>query len=273
VPVLALQWLWSLCRGHQVQFIAVVVHATRPPLEEPQTFANAQRHITDFNDTHGYSPEQVRLFDLTRVEYPIVWRNEGDWERYVGTTAEFPYFDSMGQVQNREEPDLPGISIIDLTRVSSGGSREPGTPTGGRITAVRSGFGTVVGHDLRREDGRLQGYSNLKATMHWVDRQICQILGRPLTFIVGDLISRRIRSVMPRSMEKSLSSQYGEEILQTLEKYLMACLKKGVKPPATIAPTILNMADDYLNGRDLELRPGDHFAIEKYFSRSKKAKK
>jgi len=263
-----------MCRdSNQVQFIAVVVHATRPPIQDPQTFANAQSHITDFDSTQPYSPESVRLFDLTQAEYPIVWRNEGDWDRYVGAYYEFPYFDPMGQVRTREEPDLPGIAIIDLTHVPSPrGPREPGTPSGGRISAVRSGMGAIVGHDIRSND-RLQGFSNLNATSHWVDRQISQILGNPTTFTFNYLISHLNLGVLRRFLGHLISGRYGEEIQPTIEKYLLAYLQKGVKPPATIAPAILNMADDYISGKTLDLRPGDLFAIQNYLRRKKSATK
>ena len=263
-----------MCRdSNQVQFIAVVVHATRPPIQDPQTFANAQSHITDFDSTQPYSPESVRLFDLTQAEYPIVWRNEGDWDRYVGAYYEFPYFDPMGQVRTREEPDLPGIAIIDLTHVPSPlGPRESGTPSGGRISAVRSGMGAIVGHDIRSND-RLQGFSNLNATSHWVDRQISQILGNPTTFTFNYLISHLNLGVLRRFLGHLISGRYGEEIQPTIEKYLLAYLQKGVKPPATIAPAILNMADDYISGKTLDLRPGDLFAIQNYLRRKKSATK
>jgi hypothetical protein len=274
VPVPALQRLWSLCRdSHQVQFIAVVVHATRPPIEDPQTFANAQSHITDFNATHGYSPEQVRLFDLTQAEYPIVWRNEGDWDGYVGAYFKLAYYDrETGQLRRREEPDLPGIAIIDLTHVPLPQMpRKPGTTSGGIISALRFGFGEIVGHDLRR-NGRLQGFSNLKATSLWVDREICRLLGKPLTFTSSYLISQKL-SGLRRVIRDAISDRYGEELQQAIEKYLLAYLQKGVKPPATIAPAILNMADDYLSNETLDLRPGDHFAIQNYLRRKKAATK
>jgi hypothetical protein len=252
-----------------VQFIAVVVHATRPPIQDPQTFANAQSHITDFDSTRGYSPENLRLFDLTQAEYPIVWRNEGDWDRYVGAYYEFPYSDPMGQVRTREEPDLPGIAIIDLTHVSSPrGPREPGTPSGGTISAVRSGYGAIVGHDIR-SNGRLQGFSNLNATSHWIDRQISQILGNPSTFTYNYLIAQVDSNVLRRFIGNLIETRIGKEFQAPMENYLLAYLQKGVKPPAAIAPAILNMADDYLNGRTMDLRAGDYFAIQRHFNLKK----
>jgi hypothetical protein len=252
-----------------VQFIAVLIHATRPPIQDRQTFANAQSHITDFDSTHGYSPESVRLFDLTQAEYPIVWRNEGDWDRYVGAYFKLTYYDSTGQLRRRKEPDLPGIAIIDLTRVPSPrGPREPGTPSDGRISAVRFGMGEIVGHDIRI-NGRLQSFSNLNATSQWVDRQISQILGNPLTFGYSHLIFHLNLGVLRRFLGHLISGRYGDEIQPTIEKYLLAYLQKGVKPPATIAPAILNMADDYISGKTLDLRPGDHFAIQNYLRRKK----
>lgn len=267
MPVPALQGLWSICDQSRVQFIGVVVDAySRMPNEgEEQTFSHAQTLIT--NTIWGYSPEQIELYDPTQAEYPIVWRNEGDWDRYVGAYYESDYLDPMGQMITR--PDLPGIAIIDLVHIPRG-PREPGTPSGGRISAVRYGVGAILGHDLR-DNGRVIGYSNLKATSYWVDREISRILGNPVTFWYSDMISHLNLGVLRGFLGHLISGRYGEEIQPTIEKYLMAYLKKGVKPPTTIAPAILNMADDYISGKTLDLRPGDHFAIQNYLRRKKAA--
>jgi len=234
-----------------------------------QTFRNAQDHVSAFDHTHGYRDEAVRLFDLTQAQFPIVWRNAGDWDSYVGAYSEAPYFDEMGEVRMHEVPDFPGIAIIDLTRVPPRpGPREPETPSGGRSYAVRSGMGAILGHDIRN-NGRLVGFSNLNATSNWVDRQITRLLGNPLTFSTSYRISQLNLSLIRRYLGDAISVRYGKEFQPRLEKYLLTYLQKGVKPPAAIAPAILNMADDYLNGKSMNLRPGDHFAIKNYLQKKK----
>lgn len=274
MPVPALQWLWSICDQTRVQFIAIVLSVFHRNYNDgtEQTFRNAQNLVSAFDHTHGYRDEAVRLFDLTQAQYPIVWRNAGDWDRYVGAYAEVPYFDEMGEVRMHEVPDFPGIAIIDLTRVPSRrGPREPETletPNNGKIYAVLSGRGTILGHDVRN-NRRLIGYSNLNATSNWVDRQISRLLGNPLTFSTSYRISHLNLSLIRRYLGDAIEVRYGKEFQLRLEKYLLTYLQKGMKPPAPIAPAILNMADDYLNGKSMELGLGDHFAIKNYLQKKK----
>jgi len=129
-----------------------------------------------------------------------------------------------------------------------------------------------VGHPIGRNGG-LEGFSNLNATSNWVDAQISHILGNPSTFTRNYLISHLNLRAVRRFLGNSISVRLGDASHLAIEKYLLAYLKKGVKPPEDITPVILNLADDYLNGRALELKAGDLFSLEKYFSRKKKTVK
>jgi len=46
--------------------------------------------------------------------------------------------------------------------------------------------------------------------------------------------------------------------------YAKAYIEKGEMPPPEIAPAILNMADDYLSGREVTIRAGDYIAIQNH---------
>jgi len=46
--------------------------------------------------------------------------------------------------------------------------------------------------------------------------------------------------------------------------YAKAYIEKGEMPPADIAPAILNMADDYLAGRQVSIRAGDYIMIQNH---------
>ncbi len=46
--------------------------------------------------------------------------------------------------------------------------------------------------------------------------------------------------------------------------YAKAYIEKGEMPPADIAPTIINMADDYMSGRQVAIRAGDYMAIQNH---------
>jgi hypothetical protein len=46
--------------------------------------------------------------------------------------------------------------------------------------------------------------------------------------------------------------------------YISAVLAEGKMPPADIAPTILNLSQDLVNGRDMVIRTGDYIAIQNH---------
>ena len=52
--------------------------------------------------------------------------------------------------------------------------------------------------------------------------------------------------------------------------YAKAYIEKGEMPPADIAPAILNMADDYLAGRQVAIRAGDYIAIHNHMRKMAK---
>jgi hypothetical protein len=47
-------------------------------------------------------------------------------------------------------------------------------------------------------------------------------------------------------------------------RYAQAYIQKGEMPPADIAPAILNMADDFMAGRQVGVRAGDYIAIQNH---------
>jgi hypothetical protein len=50
--------------------------------------------------------------------------------------------------------------------------------------------------------------------------------------------------------------------------YAKAYIEKGEMPPADIAPAILNMADDFIAGRQIAIRAGDYIAIQNHMRKS-----
>ncbi len=57
-----------------------------------------------------------------------------------------------------------------------------------------------------------------------------------------------------------------------VDKFVTDYLEKGVMPPEQIAPTILNLADDLVAGRDMVIRAGDYIALRNYM-RTEKSKR
>ena len=62
-----------------------------------------------------------------------------------------------------------------------------------------------------------------------------------------------------------------EEFQAVTFKYAQAYIHEGKMPPADIAPAILNMADDYLAGRQVSIRAGDYIAIHNHMRNMKKS--
>ena len=52
-------------------------------------------------------------------------------------------------------------------------------------------------------------------------------------------------------------------------KHLRAYVEEGVMPPEDIAPAILNIADDYMAGRAMNLRAGDYIAIQNHIRKGR----
>lgn len=52
-----------------------------------------------------------------------------------------------------------------------------------------------------------------------------------------------------------------EKFQKVISGYLDAYIHKGEKPPEDIAVSIMNMADDYLAGKPLDMRAGDYIAF------------
>jgi hypothetical protein len=59
------------------------------------------------------------------------------------------------------------------------------------------------------------------------------------------------------------------EFEATTFRYAKAYIEDGVMPPADIAPAILNMADDFLAGRQVTIRAGDYIAVHNHLRAAK----
>jgi hypothetical protein len=56
-------------------------------------------------------------------------------------------------------------------------------------------------------------------------------------------------------------------------RYAHAYIEKGEMPPPDIAPAILNMADDFLAGRQVSVRAGDYIAIQNHLRKEREGVK
>jgi hypothetical protein len=81
------------------------------------------------------------------------------------------------------------------------------------------------------------------------------ILRRKLIFyylIVNDKLGR------------TLEINPSEQFEAATARHMRAYIQDGTMPPADIAPAIMNMADDFMAGRQVTIRSGDYLAIQNH---------
>ena len=100
----------------------------------------------------------------------------------------------------------------------------------------------------------------------------------PLNVVLADWIWRRkiwlfYLLVADEIFEKN---QIDVNVTPEFEKvtfgYAKAYIEKGTMPPADIAPAILNMADDYMAGRQVAIRAGDYITIHNHMRKLAQSK-
>lgn len=60
-----------------------------------------------------------------------------------------------------------------------------------------------------------------------------------------------------------------ERFNKVVTGYLKGLLEDGKMPPADVAPAILNIANDFVDGRDVVIRTGDYIAIQAHLRQMK----
>lgn len=61
--------------------------------------------------------------------------------------------------------------------------------------------------------------------------------------------------------DKELPANFAKE----MAKHVYAYIYEDVKPPAAIEQTVMNVAEDMMVGRVVQLRAGDYIAAQKFF--------
>ncbi len=97
------------------------------------------------------------------------------------------------------------------------------------------------------------------------------------SFAISDrLIPRWIRvaylilSIKTQNIFKEMDVRTGDQFNKVVAKHLQAYIDEGKIPPADIATAILNLADDYMAGKVMNLRAGDYIAIQNHIRASRK---
>lgn len=68
-----------------------------------------------------------------------------------------------------------------------------------------------------------------------------------------------------------LTGDAGKEFNDVVNKYVNDYIFKKKMPPAEIATAIMNIADDYLDNRELVLKAGDYIALQNFVRAAAKA--
>ncbi len=72
------------------------------------------------------------------------------------------------------------------------------------------------------------------------------------------------------AFEEIAKNPINEEFNSVVGQYVRAYVEKGVMPPADVAPTVLNLADDFIAGRQMTLKTGDYIALQTHMRNLKK---
>ncbi len=76
--------------------------------------------------------------------------------------------------------------------------------------------------------------------------------------------------VIPDPLRQQFEGTVSQEFESATFKYAQAYIERGEMPPADIAPAILNMADDFMAGRQVTVRAGDYIAIQNHLRKTTK---
>jgi hypothetical protein len=60
-----------------------------------------------------------------------------------------------------------------------------------------------------------------------------------------------------------------EEFNSMISQHVKAYVENGKMPPKDIAPAILNLADDFIAGREVTVRAGDYISLQTHFKKAK----
>jgi hypothetical protein len=76
--------------------------------------------------------------------------------------------------------------------------------------------------------------------------------------------------VIDREFVDSLvSKEFGELLTKHVHDYVY----ENIEPPAEIASVIMNLADDYLSGREIVIKSGDYIQLQNNLRKSKRQTK
>ena len=84
------------------------------------------------------------------------------------------------------------------------------------------------------------------------------------------IISYLIINWRIKELVEKIQVEPGMEFYKVASKYLSDYVYNDTMPPDEIAPTILNLAEDFMAGKPVNFRVGDYIAIQNYIRQGKK---
>lgn len=72
-----------------------------------------------------------------------------------------------------------------------------------------------------------------------------------------------------KDLAKRIQIKPDIEFFKVVSEHLTAYVKNDIMPPEDIAPAIMNLADDHMAGRKMNLRAGDYIAIQNHLRKGR----
>lgn len=92
----------------------------------------------------------------------------------------------------------------------------------------------------------------LNGLVNQIEKHWCIASYLTINMNLGDLVELA---------EKELPEQFSRE----MAKHVYGYVYENKMPPAEIQQTVLNVSEDFLAGRQVQLRAGDYVAVQRYF--------
>ena len=103
---------------------------------------------------------------------------------------------------------------------------------------------------------RLDFRISKQALLLQIEKNWCLASYLIINFDIGDLVT-----LAERELPQNFSKQMAE--------YVYGYIYEKKMPPDEIAQTVLNVSEDMMAGRQVQLRAGDYIAVQKYMHQTK----
>lgn len=102
------------------------------------------------------------------------------------------------------------------------------------------------------------------AKIEWLELE--SVLDRRI-WVYYLIVLDRLKDRFSDVIEARPDARFFEE----LDRHVQAYVNEGKMPPEAIASSVMNVADDVLAGRDVQLKAGDYIALQNFMRGAEKA--